>query len=183
MFERTSGKLRRSFYGRRREEYLADFYLIAKRTLNEADFDILKFHFLYGADWKLCCRRFQMDRGTFFHAVYRIQQTLGRTFRDLEPYPLYPLEDYFNNAGRLNLADLRSTNGGKGRHCRAAARRPALEREGRVNVGDVSAEEGGAGTPPLPSSDVNRKPPGRAVTSDPYSPSPWMLMIETRLGA
>jgi hypothetical protein len=27
--------------------------------------------------------------------VYRIQQKLGRAFRELEPYCLYPLENYF----------------------------------------------------------------------------------------
>lgn len=107
--ERTSGQLRRNFYGRRKEEYLADFYLIARRTLDESEFDVFKYHFLYGADWKLCCRRLEMDRGTFFHAVYRIQQALGRAFRDIEPYPLFPLDDYFNNAGRLNIEDLRMT--------------------------------------------------------------------------
>ncbi len=107
--ERTSGQLRRNFYGRRKEEYLADFYLIARRTLDETEFDVFKFHFLLGADWKLCCRRLDMDRGNFFHAIYRIQQALGRAFRDIEPYPLFPLDDYFNNAGRLNIEDLRVT--------------------------------------------------------------------------
>jgi hypothetical protein len=87
----------RIFYSRKDEEYLADFCLVAKRTLTEAEHDIFRFHFLLGADWKLCCRRLNVDRGTFFHAVYRIQQKLGRTFRDLQPYPLYPLADYFSS--------------------------------------------------------------------------------------
>ena len=36
-----------------------------------------------------------MERGDFFHEVYRIQQKLGRAFRELEPFALYPLNEYF----------------------------------------------------------------------------------------
>lgn len=48
-----------------------------------------------GADWKLCTRRLNIDRGTFFHIVYRVEEKLGRAFAEIEPYPLYPVEDYF----------------------------------------------------------------------------------------
>jgi hypothetical protein len=36
-----------------------------------------------------------MDRGTFFHSVYRIEHRLGRVFAELEPYALFPLDEYF----------------------------------------------------------------------------------------
>jgi hypothetical protein len=36
-----------------------------------------------------------MDRGNFFHAVYRIQQQLGRAFRETKPFALFPLDEYF----------------------------------------------------------------------------------------
>ena len=36
-----------------------------------------------------------MDRGTVFHAIYRIEKKLGRAFAELEPYPLFPLNEYF----------------------------------------------------------------------------------------
>jgi hypothetical protein len=107
--ERTSGNLRRSFYGRRFEEFAADFYLVSKRELNDDEFKIFKYHFLYGADFRLCCRQLGLDRGKFFHDVYNIQQRLGRAFRDLKPYALFPLDDYFYNAGGLGLDELRST--------------------------------------------------------------------------
>ncbi len=81
---------------------MADFYLLAKRTLDEEHFKIFKFHFLLGADWRLCCRRLNMDRGNFFHAVYRIQQQLGRVFRETRPYALFPLDEYF--AGTIQKA-------------------------------------------------------------------------------
>jgi len=36
-----------------------------------------------------------MDRGSFFHAIYRLEEKLGRVYAELEPYPLFPLRDYF----------------------------------------------------------------------------------------
>ncbi len=90
------GSARKGSWGRKDEEYAADFCLVSKRTLNELEYRIFKYHFLLGADWKLCCRRLRMDRGNFFHAVYRIEQKLGRVFRELEPYSLFPVDDYFH---------------------------------------------------------------------------------------
>jgi hypothetical protein len=90
------GHDRKGAWGRKDEEYVADFCLVSRRTLNESEYRIFKFHFLLGADWKLCCRKLKMDRGNFFHAVYRIQQKLGRVYRELRPYALFPLDEYFN---------------------------------------------------------------------------------------
>lgn len=90
------GGTRKGSWGRKDEEFAADFCLISRRTLNELEYRIFKFHFLLGADWKLCCRRLRIDRGNFFHAVYRIEQKLGRVFRELEPYSLFPVDDYFH---------------------------------------------------------------------------------------
>ena len=89
------GRDHKRSYGRKNEEYLADFCLVSRRVLTEAEYRIFRFHFLLGADWKLCCRRLGVDRGNFFHAVYRIEQKLGRAFRELEPYSLFPVDEYF----------------------------------------------------------------------------------------
>ncbi len=62
---------------------------------------LFRYHFLLGADWTLCTRKLSMSRGNFFHAVYRIEQKLGRVFRELQPYPLFPLDDYFNGPSRF----------------------------------------------------------------------------------
>jgi hypothetical protein len=97
------GRDRRMVWGRKDEEYVADFCLISRRVLDEEEYRIFKFHYLLGADWKLCCRRLNMDRGSFFHAVYRIQQKLGRVFRELQPYALYPLDEYFGGTVRCEL--------------------------------------------------------------------------------
>ena len=89
--ERTPG-----IWAHKDEEYVADFYLVSKRTLEPEEWDVFRFHYLLGADWRLCSARLGMDRGTFYHAIYRIEEKLGRTFRDLQPYPLYPLQSYFS---------------------------------------------------------------------------------------
>ena len=102
--ERAVVSERGGSWGRKEEEYTADFCNIARRHLSEADHQIFRFHFLLGADYRLCCRRLKMDRGTFFHAVYRIENTLGRAFHDTQPYPLYPLHDYFSGPRRQHSA-------------------------------------------------------------------------------
>jgi hypothetical protein len=94
------GRDKRCTFSRITEDYIADFCLVARRSLSEPDYKVFRFHFLLGAAWKLCCRQLNMDRGAFFRAVYRIEQVLGRTFRELEPYGLYPLDEYFS--GRIN---------------------------------------------------------------------------------
>lgn len=95
--EENPGRQLKHSYSLKNEEYLADFVLVSKRVLGEGTFShrLFKYHFLLGADWKLCCRKLGIDRGEFFHEVYRIQQRLGRAFRELEPYGLFPLDEYF----------------------------------------------------------------------------------------
>ena len=93
--EANRGRERKSIYGLKDEEYMADFCLVSRRTLTDEEYQIFRFHFLLGADWKLCCARLSTDRGSFFHSVYRIQEKLGRRFRELEPYALFPLDEYF----------------------------------------------------------------------------------------
>ncbi len=100
----VGGTERRQVWGRRDEEYIADFCLVSKRFLNEYEYKLFRFHFLLGADWRLCCRQLKMDRGSFFHEVYRIQQKLGRAYRELEPYALFPLDEYFGGSVRSELA-------------------------------------------------------------------------------
>ncbi len=82
-------------YSRKWEEYTADFCLVSRRFLDAFEYKVFRFHFLLGADWRLCCRQMKIDRGTFFHAVYRIEQELGRAFAQLQPYALYPVNEYF----------------------------------------------------------------------------------------
>jgi len=124
---------RRAVWGRKEEEFIADFMLVAKRSLNRAEHQLFRIHFLLGADWHLCCRRMNVDKGSFFHAVYRIEQKLGRTFRELQPYPLYPLDEYFNGVTLEHRAI-------RAREYRSQALRPPLRRMPRpIDLPDTKA--------------------------------------------
>ena len=104
----------RRTYSRKREEFIADFCLVSRRVLNDAEHRVFRFHFLLGADWKLCCRQLRIDRGNFFHMVYRIQQKLGRAFAELEPYALYPLDEYFGGLLRKDPQRAPLSNAARG---------------------------------------------------------------------
>ena len=101
-WEFCSGPGGRRVYSRKQEEYMADFCLVSRRALDAEDHRLFRFYFLLGADWQLCARQLKMDRGNFFHAIYRIERTLGRTFCEILPYPLYPLDEYFGGTVRKN---------------------------------------------------------------------------------
>ncbi|MCC7496114.1 MAG: hypothetical protein IT160_00965 [Bryobacterales bacterium] len=98
--EYTGGRDYRFSWGRKDEEYAADFLLVSKRALNTNEYRIFSAYHLLGAEWRLCCRRLQIQRGVFFHEVYRIEAKLGRVFRELQPYGLYPIEEYFHGSTR-----------------------------------------------------------------------------------
>ncbi len=102
--EPHQGRSRPSTWGRKDEEYMADFCLVSRRALDDFEHRLFRYHFLLGADWKLCSRKLGIDRGNFFHAVYRIEQKLGRVFRELEPYPLFPVDEYFHGPSKIGPA-------------------------------------------------------------------------------
>jgi hypothetical protein len=90
-----SGKDTRMTFARLDEEYIADFCAVSRRNLDPFDYQVFRNHYILGADWRLCTRQMKCDRGAFFHSVYRIQRQLGRVFRELQPYSLFPLDEYF----------------------------------------------------------------------------------------
>ncbi len=91
-------------WSRKNEEYVADFLLIAKRTLSPEENRIFRYRYVLGADWRLCCRKLELDKGKFHHTLYRIQHKLGRVFRELKPYGLFPLDQYFSPGMRTRPA-------------------------------------------------------------------------------
>lgn len=91
----SSGPNRRGSWSRTEEEFMADFILIAKRTLDELDYRVFRYRFLLGADWRLCAQKLGMDRGTCFNRIYSIQKRVGRALAEAEPYALFPLSEYF----------------------------------------------------------------------------------------
>ena len=106
--EANPGRQRKSVWGLKNEEYVADFCLVSRRNLSDRQYTVFKYHYLLGADWKLCCRKLKIDRGTFFHEIYRIEQKLGKTFRELEPHALFPLDEYFNTTVRAKVIPISS---------------------------------------------------------------------------
>ena len=102
-WERCGGPSGYRAYSRKREEYMADFYLVSQRTLEDDEKPVFRYHFMLGADWKACCQRLKIDRGTYFHLVYSIESRLGRVFAELAPYPLYPVAEYFSGMDRYDV--------------------------------------------------------------------------------
>jgi hypothetical protein len=103
--EPVSGTEGNFSWGMKDEEFMSDFCLVSKRALEEDEYQIFRFHFLLGGDWRLCCRRLKMDRGSFFHQLYRIEQKLGRVYRELKPHALFPLDEYFGGKVRNELPE------------------------------------------------------------------------------
>lgn len=95
-FGRRQAGRRTCLWARPGEEYRADFELIARRALDASHFAIFRLHFVEGLDWKACCARLHIDRGNFFHNVYRIEQQLGKAYREAAPYALFPVYEYFS---------------------------------------------------------------------------------------
>jgi hypothetical protein len=56
---------------------------------------MFRYHYLLGADWRLCCAKLGMERGEFFREIYRIEAKLGRGYCEIRPYALFPIRDYF----------------------------------------------------------------------------------------
>src|ERR1035441_3927799 len=115
-WEFCSGPTGRRVYSRKQEEYMADFCIVSRRVLDAEDYRLFDYYFLMGADWSLVARRLKMDRGNFFHAIYRIERTLGRTFAELKPYALFPLDEYFGGTVRKDAGRAQEAVPAQNRH-------------------------------------------------------------------
>lgn len=91
------GGFQRTMYSRPNEEFVADFEIVSRNFLADTpvELEIFRHHFVHGKDWRYCCKRIGIDRGSFFHKVYKIEQDLGTIFVELQPFPLYTVDDYF----------------------------------------------------------------------------------------
>lgn len=96
-FERSAnGRGNRGTWGLKREEFMADFELVARRSLSPGAHQLFRFHYILGASAAMCARRLRVTRSAIRYALERIEMGLGKAFASLQPYPLYPLSDYFN---------------------------------------------------------------------------------------
>jgi len=90
------GACSHQMYGKRFSEFIADFELVATRTLPVGELAVFRMHCLAGRDWRRCCEVLGVNRGLFFHMLYRMKARLGLAFHELRPYALYPLDEYFH---------------------------------------------------------------------------------------
>jgi hypothetical protein len=97
-------------------EYLADFELVARKALQDMPLEsqVFRHHCLHRLPWPACLPLISrslgqpLSRGNFFHAVYRMEETLGRAFLELRPYSLVPREYFSGCYVHLAAVHLRS---------------------------------------------------------------------------
>lgn len=96
-----TGRSSHMTFGRKTEEYIADFTLTCKRVLTEAEWTVFNLHYLLGAGWNLIQRHFTaLSREAFVTMTNAMEDTLGRAFRETAPFALYPLDEYFSATTR-----------------------------------------------------------------------------------
>ena len=131
VFRRVLGKYRASDIGGRNvmvvshhgitnsfpaQEYRADFELTCSRLLRKDPMQwyVWRLHVLDKVQWKPCIGMLEVilkkkvDRGTFFHAVYRVETTCGKELIQMLPYPLYPIDVYFSYTAMETYMVIRS---------------------------------------------------------------------------
>lgn len=107
--------------GYKHAEYRADFVFVAQQTLDDFHYRVFKLRFVAALEWKECLPLLarhvkimrsagayeapKVDRGNFWHAVYRVEELLGRAYCEVAPYPLFPPSEYFGGH-RLRWAQL-----------------------------------------------------------------------------
>lgn len=114
-------------------EFAADFVLVSERTLlgmTRYEFNlrdkpeplawrIFKMHVLQAADWRYCCAKLGVNRGEFFHEVYRVEQRLGRAYAEIAPIPLYPFGRYFGSTPEKRASRDAAGSAGRSRERKA----------------------------------------------------------------
>jgi hypothetical protein len=96
-FDRSAvGRSNRGMWGLKREEYMADFELVARRSLTPGEHRLFRFHHILGASEAMCAKRLRVSDAAVRKAIQRLEIKLGLAFVSLEPYALYPLYDYFH---------------------------------------------------------------------------------------
>ncbi len=79
----------------RAAEFRADVFLVSLGNLTEQEQVIFREFFIADKPWYAVAGRAGLDRGNFFHAVYRIEERLGRLYAELQPFSLFPTDSYF----------------------------------------------------------------------------------------
>jgi hypothetical protein len=93
-------------YANKTAEYIADFEIVARNLFREPAlmnhnqytnlYEVFRSNVILGAQYKEASRMLGISPGNYFHAVYVMQQKLGRKLVETKPYALYPLDEYFS---------------------------------------------------------------------------------------
>ena len=81
-------------YGMPLADYVIDFDQTARRALTRHQLALLSLYHIAGQPWHVCAPKLRLDRGEFFHQVYRTERLLGCALMETTP-PLYPKARYF----------------------------------------------------------------------------------------
>ena len=92
-----SGPTNSGHWGRKEEEFCADVDIAVRRQLQGADRVLFRRYWIDGASSADLLVELRMSRGAFFHAVYALEEEMGRVFLGLLPYPIWPLNNYFHH--------------------------------------------------------------------------------------
>ena len=90
----SQARLQKGTWGRPWEEYDADFINVSRRVLTGWEWRLFEVHFIERKSERACAKLFKINRAD--PAIHNIEERLGRAFRELQPYPLYPLREYFS---------------------------------------------------------------------------------------
>ena len=96
-FVSGSGGGKRGVRSHVNEDLIAEFTLIGKRILSPDQHQLFRFAYILGADVRACAKRLGLDRGQCLQRLQAIEATCGAYFRDVRPYPIYPLKSYFDH--------------------------------------------------------------------------------------
>ncbi len=79
---------------RRNEDYCADFQAAGRRVLTPELYRVFRFFYLLGGSADLVARRLGVSRATLYRMLAQIEPAVGRELALLEPYSLYPPQEY-----------------------------------------------------------------------------------------
>ena len=80
-------------------EFCADVESIARRALTRLQWVIFKQHYILGRKAQEVSQRVGLSRETgYWHEAPRCEQIAGRAFAETQPYPIFPIGEYFRGS-------------------------------------------------------------------------------------
>jgi hypothetical protein len=96
VLQRGGKTCRRAGWSMKRPEYVAEVELLAKRTLSYDEWLVWRAYHCRGLEWREACATLGgMNKGELYHCVYRVEAKMGRAAREVQPYALYPIAEYY----------------------------------------------------------------------------------------